>query len=89
MKIPHVKESCVMAQTEKAGQLDPYKYAADFMKELISDKQESLVSVIVATADLMHPENKTNQVKLLSAIALVVRAINSQIEANELEELFK
>ena len=89
MKLPHVKESCVMAQTEVAGRVDPYKYASEFMKELISDKQESLVSVIVATADLMHPESKNNQVKLLSAIALVVRAINSQIEANELEELFE
>ena len=88
MKIPHVKESCVIAQTEVAGRVDPYKYAAEFMKELIRDKQESLVSVIAATADLMHPDSKNNQIKLLSAVALVVRAINSQIEANELEELF-
>jgi len=89
MKLPEIKESCVVAQTAKAGMIDPTQYAAEFMKELITDKQESLVSVIVASADLMYPDDRINQLKLLSAIALVVRSINAQIEANELEEQFR
>ena len=89
MKLPEIKESCVVAQTAKAGMIDPTQYAAEFMKELITDKQESLVSVIVASADLMYPDDRINQLKLLSAIALVVRSINAQIESNELEEQFR
>lgn len=88
MKLPDIKESCIMAQTEKAGQIAPSQYASEFLRELITDKQECLVTVIAAAADLMHPDDKVNQLKLLSAIALVVRSINAQIEANELEEQF-
>jgi hypothetical protein len=103
MTLPTVTHECLMAILEKATQKDPQKFAAETMVEMLRDQpvlMEGIGTVISPFIKVME-ENEVEGCELdeslraeliimaqFCVIGITIKAINAQVEANEMNEVW-
>ena len=103
MTLPTVTHECLMAILEKATQQEPQKFAAETMIEMIKDQpvlMEGIGTVISPFIDALsenevegHPLDESLRSELIimaqfCVIGITLKAINAQIESNEMNEVW-
>tara|TARA_R110001583_G_scaffold86367_1_gene225695 strand:+ start:584 stop:853 length:270 start_codon:yes stop_codon:yes gene_type:complete len=87
VKLPEVNKACTDAVTGRAERNIHY-YGAEFMIRLLAEDRKGLVHMICKTADMVFPEDLTNQAKAATVAVLVLSAINATMEGQDLEDQF-
>ena len=103
MTLPTVTHECLMAILEKATQQEPQKFAAETMVEMMKNQpvlMEGIGTVISPFIKVME-ENEVEGHELdgslraeliimaqFCVIGITVKAINAQIEADEMNEVW-
>ena len=88
MKLPKLSESCTNAIMGRAERSSIYVYGAEFLMRMIKEDRKDLVSFICDAVELVFPDDLTKQARACTAVALVLSAINTTMEAKDLEEQF-
>ncbi len=83
--IPQVKDGCVLATIEKISQVTPDEFAAKFMTDLVVAEQQNIAEAIIGLATQFFDEPR-EQAKLIASVGLVWKAIDTTIEAEEMNE---
>ena len=87
MKLPKVSRGCVEAVTDRARQ-DVYLYGAEFMIRMLFEDRKEIVAMACDTAAIVFPDDLTKQARTVTAITLILSAINATLEGQELDEQF-
>ena len=88
MKLPRLSKSCTNAIMGRAERSSIYVYGAEFLMRLIKEDRKDIVSFACDAAELVFPDDLTTQARACTAIALVLSAINTTLEAKDLEDQF-
>ena len=103
MTLPTVTQECLMAILEKATQKEPQKFAAETMVEMLRDQPALMEAIGTVSSPFIealsenevegHELDESLRAELMimsqfCIIGIVLKAINAQVEANEMNEVW-
>ena len=86
--MPKVSQGCIMAIIEKAGQRPPDEFAAGFMTHLIESDQKPALTALMALQEKFSEGDAEVGLKIIAAVGIFWKQIETMIEAKALENLF-
>ena len=97
MTLPTITENCLIAQLSKATQKPQDEFAADVMAELLEEQPSTMAAIVALLEPFLKPQPDIEAVELAVAqevilqasftvLGVVLKTLNAQIEANEMNE---
>ena len=97
MKFPKISDTCLLATLTKATQQPQGEFAAEFMMDLTNEQPETMAGIVALLEPFLKPQPDIETVELVvaqevilqatfSILGIVLKSINAQQEADEMDE---
>ena len=88
MSMPKINHDCIMAVIEKAWQVSPEIFVAEFLAHLIKTDQKPATMALMALQEKFGNGDEEVGLKIMASVGVFWKQIETMMEAEELENLF-